>query len=85
MLKGIIEVKTFDSWGINFMGHFPPSNSSVYILTYVDHVSKLIEAISFVTNDAQTISSFLKKNVFARFRVPGTMISDGGHTFVTNA
>lgn len=50
-------------------------------MVFVDYVTKLLKAIACVSNDALTISNFLKKNVFARFRVPRVLISDGGHIF----
>lgn len=80
-LKGIIEVEPFDCWGIDFMGPFPPSNYNVYILVYVDYVTKWVKVITYATNDAQIVSNFLKTNAFARFRVPRLLISDGGTHF----
>lgn len=38
--NGIVEVKPFDCWEIDFMGHFPPSKSLAYILVCVDYVTK---------------------------------------------
>lgn len=45
-LNGMIEVEPFDCWEIDFMGPFPPYNSHVYILDFVDYVTKWIEAIA---------------------------------------
>ena len=39
-MKPILEVEIFDSWGIDFMGPFPPSDGKEYILVAVDYVSK---------------------------------------------
>ena len=39
-LKNILEVESFDVWGIDFMGPFPPSFGFVYILLVVDYMSK---------------------------------------------
>lgn len=50
--KGIIEIELFDCWGINFMCHFPLSNFNVYILICVDYVTKWIEVVVCVANDA---------------------------------
>ena len=33
-------------------------------------------------NDANTVMSFLQKNILSRFRTPRTIISDGGSHFV---
>jgi hypothetical protein len=35
-----LQVEIFDVWGIDFMGPFPKSHDSEYILVAVDYVSK---------------------------------------------
>ena len=77
-LRGILVVQIFDVWGIDFMGPFPPSFGNLYILLAVDYVSKWVEAIACPKNDANTIVSFLQKNILNRFGTPRTIISDGG-------
>jgi hypothetical protein len=79
--KGILEIEPFDCWGIDFMGHFPSPYSNLYILVCVDYVTKWVEAIACVANDAHTVINFLRKNIFARFGVPRVLISDGGTHF----
>ena len=69
-MKNILEVELFDVWGIDFMGHFPPSFGFVYILLVVDYVSKWVEAIAAATNDAKVVLKFLHKNIFTRFGTP---------------
>ncbi|XP_057747593.1 uncharacterized protein LOC130966787 [Arachis stenosperma] len=51
--QGILEVKLFNVWGIDFMGPFPPLHSNNYILVAVDYVSKWVEAVDLPTNDAK--------------------------------
>ncbi|XP_060200888.1 uncharacterized protein LOC132629178 [Lycium barbarum] len=80
-LMFILEVEIFDVWGIDFMGPFPPSFGNKYILLAVDYVSKWVEAVPFPTNDAKVVVNFVLKNIFARFRTPQEMISDGGAHF----
>ena len=80
-LRGILVVQIFDVWGIDFMGPFPPSFGNLYILLVVDYVSKWVEAIACPKNDANTVVSFLKKNILSRFGTPRTIISDGGSPF----
>ncbi|XP_038882420.1 uncharacterized protein LOC120073690 [Benincasa hispida] len=65
-LTSILEVELFDVWGIDFMGLFPSLEGHQYILVAVDYVSKWVEAISCVKNDANTTTKFLKKNIFTR-------------------
>jgi hypothetical protein len=83
-LKGIIEVEPFDCWGIDFMGPFPSSYSYLHILVCVDYVTKWVEAIPCVANDAKTVVNFLQKNIFTRFGTPRVLISDGGKHFCNN-
>ena len=84
-LHGILEVKLFDVWGIDFMGPFVSSNNNQYILVAVDYVSKWIEAQACPTSDAKTMTRFLKKNIFTRFGVPRAIISDEGSHFCNKA
>ena len=69
-MKNILEVELFDVWGIDFMGPFPHSFGSVYILLAVDYVSKWVEAIATTTNDAKVLLKILHKNIFTRFGTP---------------
>ncbi|KAH9763726.1 hypothetical protein KPL70_001262 [Citrus sinensis] len=80
-LTNILEVEVFDVWGIDLMGHFPPSFGNLYILVVVDYVSKWVEAAALPTNDAKTVVTFLQKNIFSRFGTPRAIISDEGTHF----
>ena len=80
-LKEIIEVELFDIWSIDFMGPFPSSLGYKYILVMVDYISKWVEAIPTITNDAKVIKKMLKKIIFPRFGTPRALISDGGSHF----
>lgn len=81
-LQSIQVCETFDVWGIDFMGPFPPSHSFEYILVVVDYVSRRVEAIPTGKNDARTVCNFLKKNIFTRFGTPRVIISDQGTHFM---
>ncbi|CAL2256324.1 unnamed protein product [Prunus armeniaca] len=80
-LTPILIVEIFDVWGIDFMGPFPSSYGFIYILLAVDYVSKWVEAIPTQTNDSKVVLSFVKENIFSRFRTPRAIISDGGTHF----
>ena len=64
------------------MGPFPPSFGNQYIILVVDYVSKWVEAISFLRNDANTVVGFMKRNILSRFKSLSTIISDEGSHFV---
>nr|GEU32183.1 reverse transcriptase [Tanacetum cinerariifolium] len=74
-----IAKKVFDS-GIDFMGPFPNSKGSKYILVDVDYLSKCVEAKALPTNDARVVVKFLK-SLFSRFGTPKAIISDRGTHF----
>lgn len=68
-LDSMLEVEHFDCRKLYFMDPFPPSNSYIYIFVYVNYVTKWLEAIACITNDAHIDINFLKKNVFIRFGI----------------
>ena len=80
-LQGILVVKLFYVWGIDFMGPFPSSLGNLYILLVVDYVSKWVEATTCPNNDANTVVGFLQRNILSTFGAPRTIISDGGIHF----
>ena len=80
-LHGILVGQLFDVWGIDFLGPFPSSFGNMYILLAVDYVSKWVEAIACLKNDANTVVGILQRNILSRFRTPRTIISDGGSHF----
>ncbi|GJY58140.1 reverse transcriptase domain-containing protein [Tanacetum coccineum] len=45
----------FNLWGIDFMGPFPSSKGSKYILVAVDYLSKWVKVKALPTNDASPI------------------------------
>ena len=63
------------------MGPFPSSLGNKYILVMVDYVSKWIEAMATITNDAKIVKKILKKIIFPRFGTPRALISDGDSHF----
>ena len=80
-LNLILVVEFFDVWGIDFMGPFTTSFGYAYILVGVDYVSKWVEAVPCRAADHKVVLKFLKENIFSRFEVPKTIISDGGSHF----
>ena len=77
----ILFCEIFDVWGIEFMGLFPVSFSYIYILLAVDYVSKWVEAKATRTDDSKVVTDFIKSNIFSRFGIPRSLISDPGTHF----
>ena len=81
-LSDILEVEIFYVWGINFMGQFPSFFSNKYILVMVYYMSKWVEGIPSITNDAKVVKKILKKIIFPRYGTLRALISDGGFSFL---
>ncbi|CAL1382711.1 unnamed protein product [Linum trigynum] len=75
-----ITCEIFDVWGIDFMGPFLPSFGNLYILVFVDYVSRWAEAQALHTNDAICACQFLKQ-LFSRFGMPRAIVSGRGIHF----
>ena len=77
-----LQIEIFDVWGIDFMGPFPKSHDSEYILVAVDYVSKWVEALPCRPTDAKHARRMFHAVIFPRFGTPKMVISDGGsHLF----
>ena len=63
------------------MGPLPSSYGNQYILVVVDSVSKWVEVVAALKNDAKIVIKFLKKNIFSCFGVPRVLINDRGSHF----
>ena len=63
------------------MGPFPPSFGDIYNPLAMDYVSKWVEAIACLENDAITMVGFKQRNLFSRFGAPRTIISKVGSYF----
>ena len=74
-------IELFDVWGIDTMVPFVSFHWMKYILLAVDYMSKWVEVIAFVNNKGNSVTTFLKKNIFYRFGTPRGIISDGGSHF----
>jgi len=79
--SGMLEVRLFDVWDIDFMSPFCPSHNNLYILVAVDYVSKWMEAIVSPINDSKVVLKFLKKNIFTQFGTLRALLSDNDTHF----
>jgi len=80
-LHSIYVCQSFDVWGVDFMGPFPPSRGYTYILLFVDYVSKWVEAVATRIVDAKTVVKNVKSHSLHRHGVPKALISDRGTHF----
>jgi transposase InsO family protein len=80
-----LQVELFHVWGIDFMGPFPKSHNSEYILLTVVYVSKWVEAMPCRAADAKHVQKMFQEVIFPRFGTPSMVISDGGSHFIDTA
>ena len=74
-------IELFDVWGIDIMGPFVSSHGMKYVLVAADYVSKWMEVIAVSNNEWNSVTAFLKKNIFSRFGTPRAIIRNGGSHF----
>jgi hypothetical protein len=77
-----LQIEIFDVWGIDFMGPFPKSHDSEYILVAIGYVSKWVEALPCRAADAKHAQRMFHEVIFACFGTPKMVISDGGSHFI---
>jgi transposase InsO family protein len=81
-LTNNLQIKLFDCWGIDYMGPFPKSKNSEYILVAVDYVFKWVEAMPCRAANSRNAKNMFEEVIFLRFRVPRMVISDRGTHFI---
>lgn len=84
-LKPVFATGPFEKWGLDFIGPINPPSSAGhnFILTTTNYFSKWSEAIALkIARDEQVIN-ILKDNIFFRFGLPVSIISDNGPEFIS--
>ena len=70
---------TFEIWAIDFIGPFPKPAKRTgvkYIITALEHVTKLAEDEPVDTCSSEIVAKFIYENIITRFECPLTLISD---------
>jgi hypothetical protein len=69
-------------WGCDVVGPLPEGKGGEkYILVCVEHMSKWIEGIPMITQEATEVADKLYKEIFTRFMAPAVLYSDRGKNF----
>ena len=78
-LKPVLAGAPCERWYIDLTGPHPRSDRGhVYILTCIDSFTKWAEAFPLRNKEAETIAKVLVEQVFTRFGVPLSILSDQG-------
>jgi transposase InsO family protein len=84
-LQPIVAGAPFERPSIDLTGpHTRSRQGYIYILTCIDPFTKWVEAFPLRNKEAETIARTLVENVFCRFGVPLTLLSDQGKEVDSN-
>ncbi|KAK1586417.1 hypothetical protein Q3G72_002350 [Acer saccharum] len=85
LLQSITSPWPFAMWGIDLIGPMPTApKGAKHVVMAVDYFTKWVEAESLVHITKENTTSFVKKNILYRFRIPNTIITDNGTQFDMN-
>ncbi|KAM5579269.1 hypothetical protein ABKV19_009186, partial [Rosa sericea] len=72
----------FCQWGLDLIGKLPTAVGQFkYAIVAVDYQTKWVEAEPLVAITTEKVKNFLWKNIYCRFGVPDTIVTDNGTQF----
>ncbi|CAL1358974.1 unnamed protein product [Linum trigynum] len=81
-MQGNVGAWPFAQWGMDLLGPFPKAPDQMkYLIVAVDYFSKWIEAEPLATVTEAQVRKFTKKNIFTRFGLPESIVTDHGKQF----
>lgn len=81
-LTSITSPWPFVQWGMDILGPFPEATGQrKFLIVAIDYFTKWVEAEALAKITGQNIVDFVWKNIFFRFGVPHTVITDNGKKF----
>jgi hypothetical protein len=85
VMNPIIKPWPFRGWGMDMIGKINPPSSKghQYILAIMDYFTKWVEAIPMKSVTSKDVINFIKEHVIQRFRIPQTIMTDGGSVFIS--
>jgi hypothetical protein len=85
VMNPIIKPWSFRGWGMDMIGKINPPSSKghQYILAIMDYFTKWVEAIPMKTVTSKDVINIIKEHVIHRFRIPQTIMIDGGLVFIS--
>jgi hypothetical protein len=81
-LSIIISPWPYAQWGLDLIGKLPTARGQFkYAIVAVDYSTKWVEAAPLTAITTTKVKRFLWKNIYCRFGVPDTIITDNGTQF----
>ncbi|XP_004298276.1 PREDICTED: protein NYNRIN-like [Fragaria vesca subsp. vesca] len=75
----------FAQWGLDLIGILPTAPGQFkYVIVVVDYFTKWVEAKPLGKITTECVKNFLMKNIYCRFGVPETIVTDNGTQFKNN-
>ncbi|XP_062006073.1 uncharacterized protein LOC133723274 [Rosa rugosa] len=72
----------FCQWGLDLIGKLPTAVGQFkYAIVAVDYQTKWVEADPLIAITTEKVKNFLWKNIYCRFGVPDTIVTDNGTQF----
>jgi hypothetical protein len=85
VMNPIIKPWSFRGWGMDMISKINPPSSKGhhYILAITDYFTKWVEAIPMKSVTSKDVINFLREHVIHMFRIPQTIMTDGGSVFIS--
>ena len=83
--RNIVPRRPFDVWGIDVVGPFKESKAgNKWIVVFVDHYSRWVEAFATKDHTAETIVDLLINEICSRYGTPRKILTDRGSEFLSS-
>ncbi|XP_062006098.1 uncharacterized protein LOC133723302 [Rosa rugosa] len=81
-LSIIIAPCVYWQWGLDFIGKFPTALGQLkFAIVAVDYNTEWVDAEALATITVAKVINFLRKNIYCRFGIPETIITNNGAQF----
>ena len=83
--RNVVPKRPFDVWGIDVVGPFTESVAgNKWIVVFVDHYSRWVEAFATKNHNADTIIDLLINEICSRYGTPRKILTDRGSEFLSS-
>jgi hypothetical protein len=81
----IFTFRPFECVGVDVLGPLPLSSRGYrYIIVFIDHFTRWVEAFPMRKNDAETCARLLVEQIVCRYGAPQKLLSDRGSPFLSS-
>jgi hypothetical protein len=86
VMNSIVKPWSFKGWGLDFIGEIHPESSKGhrFILVSMNYFTKWTEVVPLRNMTHREVKSFVEEHIVYRFRVPQTLTTDQGPSFMSH-